>query len=217
MIKLIKKLQKPKLSSLKERKLFSVEDFGDAPIYNREWVESHPIQLKVDKNGKGTSGNANNKVQDVTHMDMNVNGETVGTNRRAIAYMDQKFQEAPHGQVISFTDDYPLSLDSYDLVLNYFSKLEKEGKGMFITTPEAKPITLNKAAVNRTSAEETNKGVAKVNARYGKNFSMLQEQKAINPAAVALLQKMPWLKLSPAISNVGQSVQFIKFKDGGNI
>lgn len=217
MAKLIKKLQKPKLSSLKERKLFSVEDFGDTPIYNREWVESHPIQLKVDKKGKGTSGNANNKTQDVTHMNMNVAGEMVGTNRQAIAYMDQKFQEAPHGQIISFTDDKPLSLDSYDLVLNYFSKLEKEGKGMFITTPEAKPITINAAAVNRTRAEETNKGIAKVNQRYGKNFSMLQEQEFVNPTAVALLKKMPWLKISPAITTIGQSIQFIKFKDGGNI
>lgn len=77
------------LKGLGKRRLFSVAEYGADPIYTKEWVEQHPIELKLDRTGKGTSGNANNGKYDVTHMNMNVDGDMVGTGRQAIEYMNK--------------------------------------------------------------------------------------------------------------------------------
>lgn len=230
-MKLIPKIKKLAIADIlkqKERKFFPISEYGVEPIYTKEWVQQNPVSLIL-KDGKGTLGSAkeNNGVLDITDMYMNAGGHGSGAHlEEGFArgkHMIDAFEAAPHGQVISMgkaSSENPLSLDSYPLMLKYLTKLEKEGKGMFIETPQGhNPVeTLN--YLGEQSFEEANAAIEALNSRYGTTYQPIS-RKALLPNGVDPDSSYGrWLAArvkNPKYVYNAPSIEFIKFKNGGNI
>lgn len=223
--KLIRRLATSKMFGNK-RRLLSPSIYGADPIYSKKWVLEHPdeLHLKLDRHRKGTLGEKNNGKYDIIDMHMNTDGNNIGFDKRKIvAYANEQFAKAPHGQIISMgraSTERPLSYDSYPFMMNYLMKMEREGKGMFIRTPEGfGPTRLNKMAIYNDVASSNDK-VAKVNKRYGTQFEPIVNANIngeFTPDQLLMMKRIPSLKLTPLPYWTGQSLEFMKFNHGGNI
>ena len=228
-----KPIRRPDIIDVKtpgESPLYSKADIPDEIEVRRMPLDGDEVTIPTDKEGFPID----RKNYDYTwgHWNDKAN-EPIMNERQVFDKAQRMFDGAPHGYAISFDQDIALSSDSYPFVLNYLSKMQKEGKGTFVKAKgapdkmRANTVTKdnNRARIKGSAHEmmqEVNKKIDRINKKYGSNFQKTSVEeivpealKNLSPELLELLQKtgkyhpIERLHLSP--------ITFVKYDKGGRL
>lgn len=184
---------------LANRKFFPVEEYGSEPIYTRETA---PTRIKV-KEGDITE----------SHMNDGTPGSEV-TDANKVA--NEWFNNANHGQSVSYETDYSLSTDSYPIALLKMNRWQQQGLGQFVES-ESAPQWMRLNRLGNKSFEELQKAINRVNKLTGQNYKIKQMlspmigangQPTLHP-----ITKQPLMAKGIYVQPVG----FFKYKKGSKI